>query len=648
MVKETNPLPFNSFMSPGLGKYSKVYRESLENPEKFYEESGWILDWYTKWDKVLDKKNEPFYKWYVNGKLNLSVNAIDRHVNGTRRNKAAYIWVSENGEEKIVTYQGLYKRVNAFSQALLDMGVKKGNRIAIYMPMIIEEPVVMLAAARLGVVFTVIFSGFGAEAIAERINDSGAKIVITADGGYRRGKIIPLKETVDKALELTKSIEAVIVVKHTGTDINMVEGRDYWYHNVLGEKSYVEPEQLDSNDPLFILYTSGTTGKPKGVVHGNGGYGVWVANTLKWTFDPQENDRWWCAADIGWITGHSYIVFAPLILGLTSILYEGSFDYPTPDQMWRVISYYGVNLLYTSPTAIRALMRYGDVYPKNHNLSSLRVLGSVGEPINPAAWEWYYNNVGNSQCPIVDTYWQTETGGFTISPALGIGYGPLKPGSATLPLPGIDPIILDADSKEVPSGEKGFLFFRKPWPGLMLGLNNDEEKYKSTYFGKEKNSYFTGDYAIKDKDGFFWLLGRADEVLKVSGHRIGTIEVEDALLSTGVVTEAGVFGKPHPVKGESIVSFVVTKDDFKADSSTDSIKEMVRRNFGPLLVPDEIHLVSSLPKTRSGKIMRRLIKAVYQDEIPDDVSALESGASVSEIKEALEKFKRELDKTENY
>ncbi len=642
MTESPNPLPFDSFMNPGLGKYSKAYKESIETPEKFYEGAAWILDWYSKWDSVLDKSNEPYYKWFVNGKLNVCYNAVDRHANGNRRNKAAYIWVDEKGNEKIVTYRGLYRRVNAVARALREMGIRKGDRIAIYMPMIIEEPVAMLAAARIGAVFTLIFSGFGAEAIAERINDCGARLVITADGGYRRGKIVPLKESVDRALELTKTVETVIVVKHTGSEINVVEGRDYWYHDVVQDKELVEPERMDSNDPLFILYTSGTTGKPKGVVHGNGGYAVWIANTLKWAFDPQENDRWWCAADIGWITGHSYIVFAPLILGLTSILYEGSFDYPTPDQIWKLIAYYEADILYTSPTAIRALMKYGDEYPKNHNLSSLRVLGSVGEPINPVAWEWYYEKIGSSQCPIIDTYWQTETGGFVISPAIGIGVAPLKPGSATLPLPGIDPVIMDQDGKELPAGEKGFLVIRKPWPGLMIGLNNDDGKYRSMYFGKFKNMYFTGDYAVKDKDGYYWLLGRADEVLKVSGHRIGTIEIEDALLSTGIVAEAGVFGKPHQVKGESVVSFVVLKSGTSSESPIEKIKNGVRHNFGPILIPDEIHIVGSLPKTRSGKIMRRIIKAVYQDQIPGDITTLESGASVEEIKEAIEKFRKEL------
>ncbi len=642
MVNEPNSLPFDSVMNPGLGKYISLYNEAIENPEKFYGDIAQILDWYKRWDKVLDDSKSPYFRWYVNGKLNLSYNAVDRHIQEKRRNKAAYIYVNEKGVEKIVTYQGLFKRVNAFSQALKDLGIGKGDRIAIYMPMIIEEIVAMLSAARIGAVFTLVFSGFGAEALADRINDSGAKIVITADGGFRRGKVIPLKKTVDSALEMTKSVESVIVVNHVGNEINMVEGRDYWYHHIVGEKSYVEPERMDSNDPLFILYTSGTTGKPKGVIHGNGGYGVWVANTLKWTFDPQENDRWWCAADIGWITGHSYIVFAPLILGLTSILYEGSLDYPFPDQMWRLVSYYGVNILYTSPTAIRALMKYGDAYPRNHDLSSLKTLGTVGEPINPKTWEWYYRVIGNSKCPIIDTYWQTETGGIIISPSIGIGYGPLKPGSATFPLPGIDPVITDDSGNKVDSGQKGYLTIRKPWPGLMLGLNNQDEKYRTSYFEKIKGFYFTGDYAIRDKDGFYWLLGRSDEVLKVSGHRIGTIEIEDALLSTGIVAEAGVFGKPHQVKGESIVAFVVLKSDANVDSPAEALKKGVRDNFGSLMTPDEIHIVKSLPKTRSGKIMRRIIKAVYLDQISGDVSTLESEASVTEIREAIEKFRKDL------
>ncbi len=643
MTDQSNPLPFDSFMNPSLGKYTKIYRESIENPEKFYEDAGWVLDWYSKWETIIDRTGEPYYRWYVNGKLNISYNAVDRHANGPRRNKAAYIWVDEKGNEKIVTYRGLYRRVNALARALLEMGIKKGDRIAIYMPMIIEEPVAMLASARIGAVFTVIFSGFGAEAISDRINDCGAKLVITADGGYRRGKIIPLKDTVDRAIELTKTVESVIVVKHTGQPVSMTEGRDYWYSDVIDDKEEVEPERMDSNDPLFILYTSGTTGKPKGVVHGTGGYGVWVANTMKWAFDPQETDRWWCAADIGWITGHSYIVFAPLILGLTSIIYEGSLDYPGPDQVWKIISYYEVDILYTSPTAIRSLMKYGDEYPRSHNLSSLRVLGSVGEPINPVAWEWYYEKIGNSQCPIIDTYWQTETGGFVISPVTGIGTTLLKPGSATLPLPGIDPVILKQDCGEAAPGEKGLLFLRKPWSGMMIGLNNDDNKYRTLYFGRGKDGYYTGDYAIKDKDGYFWLLGRADEVLKVSGHRIGTVEVEDALLSTGLVAEAGVFGKPHQIKGESIVSFVVLKSDSRMESSVDAIKERVRQKFGPLLVPDEVHIVGSLPKTRSGKIMRRIIKAVYQNDIPGDLTTLESEASVEEIREAIDKFRNEVD-----
>ena len=633
-----NSLPVDEYISHHRGKYESLYRESIDNPDEFWNDHANILDWSGKWDKVLDESKAPFFKWFVNGKLNVSYNALDRHVKSHRRNKAAFIWIAESGAEKIVTYHGLLKRVNAFAKALLDAGLKKGDKIAIYLPMIIETPVVMLAAARIGVAFTAVFSGFGANSLAERINDCGAKVVVTADGANRGGKLIDLKKIVDDAVEQVTTVEEVIVVKNTGNSVNMVEGRDYWYNEVTTDQNaFVEPVSMDSNDLLYILYTSGTTGKPKGVMHGNGGYSVWIANTLKWAFDPQEDDRWWCAADIGWVTGHSYIVFAPLLLGLTSIMYEGAINYPAPDRMWEIIEKYGVNLLYTSPTAIRMLMRYGDAYPMKHDLSSLRVLGTVGEPINPAAWKWYFDVIGKSRCPIIDTYWQTETGGFIVSPAAALGLGTLKPGSATFPLPGIDPVILNDEGKEVPANEKGFITVRRPWPGLMLGLNNDPERYKSVYFTRFPGKYFNGDYSLKDSDGYYWLLGRADEVLKVSGHRIGTIEIEDALVSFKEVAEAAVFGKPDAVKGEGIVAFVTVKEGVSPDRAlTDRLKKGIRETMGPILVPDEIHYVQAVPKTRSGKIMRRVIKAVYTGQLPGDISTLENEASVEEIKKAIE------------
>ena len=639
-------LPTSEVYHPGIGSYQQVYRESLESPEDFWSKQAGILDWHKRWDKVLDDSNPPFYRWFVNGKLNASYNALDRHLLHGRRNKAAYIWIAENGDEKIVTYDGLYRRVNNFARALIDLGMKKGDRVIIYLPMILEAPVAMLAAARLGIVFSFVFAGFGAGALAERINDSGAKMVITADGAFRNGKVVELKKIVDEALESTSTVTTVVVVKRTGTDVQMDEERDIWWHDVMKDSStYVEPEWMDSNDPLYILYTSGTTGKPKGAVHGNGGYSVWVANTLRWAFDPREDDRWWCAADIGWVTGHSYIVFAPLFLGLTSIMYEGSITYPAPDRLWEIIDRYRVNLLYTSPTAIRTLMRFGEKYPKMHDLSSLRVLGTVGEPINPAAWKWYYEHIGHSNCPIIDTYWQTETGGFMIAPPLALGLPPLKPGSATFPMPGVDPVILDEHGKELKAEEKGYIAYRRPWPGMFLTLNNDPERFKKVYFEKYPGKYFCGDYAIRDSDGYYWLLGRADEVLNVAGHRLGTIEVEDALISSKEVAESAVFGKPDPVKGEVIVAFVVLKEQYQDEPDiVAKLRKRIREDLGPIYVPEEIHIVKTLPKTRSGKIMRRVVKAVALNQLPGDISTLENSASVDEVKAAIEIFSKETRK----
>ncbi len=636
-------LPMDEKYKVTLSGYLKEYKESLESTEEFWNKKSRIIDWFEPFTKVLDDKNKPFYKWFVNGKTNMSYNCLDRYMNTERRNKVAYIWVPEHGEEKVITYFGLYRRVNSFARALLDLGVKKGDGVTIYLPMILEAPIAMLACARIGAVFNVVFSGFGEEALAQRINDSNSKTVITADGGYRKGNVIQLKKIVDAAIELSNGVDNVIVVKNVHNKINMVQDRDYYYDEIL-QDGYVKPAELDSNDPLFILYTSGTTGKPKGIVHGNGGYPVWVANTMKWAFNPGEEDRWWCAADIGWITGHSYIVFAPLLLGVTSVMYEGAIDFPKPDRMWDIVERYGVNILYTSPTAIRLLMKYGEKYPLMHDLSSLKVLGTVGEPINPAAWHWFYEEIGKSRCPIIDTYWQTETGGFTIAPSRELGMPDLKPGSATFPMPGIDPVILNESGKEVPPGEKGYIVLKKPWPGLMLTVNGDPKRYVDTYFSKFKNMYLMGDYAIKDKEGYYWLLGRSDEVLKVSGHRIGTIEIEDGLVSMKEVAEAAVFGKPDTIKGDTIIAFITLKDGYDKNVDTIvSIKKRMRSELGPIMVPEEIHIVNTLPKTRSGKIMRRVIKAVYLNQVTGDISTLENEASVEEIKKAMDLIRKEED-----
>lgn len=633
-MKDT--LPVNEKYRIHMTKYFEEYEKSFKDPESFWKEKAKLIDWFEPFDQVLDESGKPFYKWFVNGKTNMSYNCLDRYVNNEKRNKVAFIWIPETGEEKVITYFGLYRRVNALAKALLNLGVKKGDGVTIYLPMILEAPIAMLACTRIGAVFNVVFSGFGEEALAQRIDDSGSRTIITADGSFRKGKIVHLKKIVDAAIDLSRGVDNVIVVKNTKEDIKMESGRDYYYDDII-EDSYVKPVELASNDPLFILYTSGTTGRPKGIVHGNGGYPVWIANTMKWAFNPGEEDRWWCAADIGWITGHSYIVFAPLLLGVTSIMYEGAIDYPKPDRMWDIVERYGVNMLYTSPTAIRLLMKYGEKYPLMHDLSSLKVLGTVGEPINPAAWHWFYEEIGKSRCPIIDTYWQTETGGFTLAPSRELGMPDLKPGSATFPMPGIMPEILREDGKAAKSGEKGYIVIDRPWPGLMLTVNNDDKRYEQVYFSKFPGKYLMGDYAIKDEDDYYWLLGRSDEVLKVSGHRIGTIEIEDGLVSMREVAEAAVFGKPDTIKGDTIIAFVTLKEGYEKSSELiDSLKKRMRTELGPIMVPEEIHIVESLPKTRSGKIMRRVIKAVYLNQVTGDISTLENEASVEEIQRAME------------
>ncbi|HZY47734.1 MAG TPA: acetate--CoA ligase, partial [Candidatus Bathyarchaeia archaeon] len=526
------------------GKYLTFQKESLREPESFWAETAKQLVWHKNWTSVL-KWDLPFAQWFVGGMLNASENTVDRHVKSWRKNKAAYLWEGEAGEHRTVTFHELYVEVNKFASVLLKLGLHKGDFVAIYMPLVPEFPIAMLACARLGLPFTVVFSGFSANALAERIQDCEAKAVVTADGGFRRGKILELKTIVDDAVKECPTVKNIVVFRRTGQFVPMIEGRDYWWHDLTARaENYIAPVPVESTHLLYILYTSGTTGKPKGVAHGTGGYLTFAYATQEWVFDATDEDVYWCTADIGWVTGHTYIVFGPLLHGLTSVMYEGALDYPGPDRWWSIVERYGVSILYTAPTAIRSLMRHGEGPPKLHDLNSLRLLGTVGEPINPAGWQWYCDVIGQGRCPIVDTWWQTETGGIMISPSPRLGLVELKAGSATLPLPGIDPDVVDEHGNPLPPNQKGFLVIRKPWPGMFMTLYKDPERYKQVYWTRFPGLYYPGDYAMKDSDGYFWLLGRADEVIKVAGHRLGTKEVEDALVSHPSVAEAAVAGKP--------------------------------------------------------------------------------------------------------
>ena len=614
-----------------------VYAESLGDTDKLWSEIGWKLKWRKGWQKVLEW-DPPFAKWFVGGELNASENALDRHMADWRKNKVAYYWEGEPGDRRVVTYAELHREANRFASVLQKLCVRKGDIVAIYMPLVPEFPVAMLACARIGAPFTVVFSGFSSKALAERIEDCQAKIVVTADGGYRRGRVVELKNIVDEGVEETSSVKHVVVLKRTGQQVPMQPGRDHWWHELIEKASpSVDPTPVESSHPLYMLYTSGTTGKPKGTVHGTGGYLAFVYATMEWVFDPRDEDVYWCTADIGWVTGHSYAVFGPLMHGLTSVMFEGALDHPQPDRIWKIVENYGVTILYTAPTAIRSFMRHGDKSPAAHNLTSLRLLGTVGEPINPAAWQWYYEVIGQSRCPIVDTWWQTETGGIMISPSARLGLVPLKPGSATYPLPGIDPAVVDENGHPVPRGEKGFLVIRRPWPGMFMTLHKDPDRYREVYWTRFPGSYYPGDYAMKDQDGYFWLLGRADEVLKVAGHRLGTIEVEDSLVSHPTVAEAAVASRPDPVKGESIVAFVTLKSSARPSPElAEELRQHVRKTIGPIASPDHVYFARLLPKTRSGKIMRRVIKAVAANGEIGDLSTLEDDASVDEVKAAIE------------
>ena len=620
-----------------LAQYREMWEESIKRPDKFWAREASELKWQQKWTKVLAWK-EPFAEWFVGGKLNVSENCLDRHLGTPRQNKAALIWEGEPGEKRTLTYQQLHREVCRFANVLKRNQVRKGDRVLIYMPMIPEAAVAMLACARIGATHSVVFGGFSAESIRDRIADSKATLVITADGGYRRGSIVPLKKNVDDALrENSLGIRKVIVFRRAGNEIHIEEGRDLWWHR---EMEYVDadcpPEPLDSEHPLFILYTSGSTGKPKGILHTTGGYLLQAYTTCKYVFDMRDEDVYWCTADVGWVTGHSYVVYGPLAMGATSLMFEGAPNWPENDRFWKIIAEYGVTIFYTAPTAIRAFIRWGDEWVKKHDLRSLRLLGTVGEPINPETWMWYHNVVGGGRCPIVDTWWQTETGGHMITPLPGAV--PTKPGSATLPFFGVDAAVVDDNGNEVPTNVGGKLVIRSPWPGMLRSIYGDKSRYKKTYWSEVKGCYFAGDGARRDKDGYFWIVGRIDDVLNVAGHRLGTSEVESALVSHPSVAEAAVVGRPDELKGQAVVCFVTLKSGCQSsDELRGELRAHVRQVIGPVATPDEIRFTEALPKTRSGKIMRRLLKEVASgNTVTGDTTTLEDLSILAKLSASAE------------
>ncbi len=631
--------PPEAFRRQANARSSRLHREASRQRLKFWAERARELTWFKPWRRVLDW-NPPHAKWFVGGKLNASVNCLDRHVRGSRRNKVAILWEGEPGDRRTISYFELYREVNRCASALKALGVKKGDRVAIYMPMVPEVVVAMLACARIGAPHSVVFGGFSAEALRDRINDARAKLLITADLGYRRGQIVPLKRHADEALKEAPSVEHVVVIRRHGADaedqlVHMQPGRDHWYHELLADaEPECKPAVMDAEDLLFILYTSGTTGKPKGIVHTTGGYLTQAHATTRWVFDLKDEDVFWCTADVGWVTGHSYIVYGPLSLGATVVMYEGAPDWPDKDRFWAIVERYGVTVFYTAPTAIRAFMKWGPEYPARHDLSSLRLLGTVGEPINPEAWIWYHRHIGGKRCPIVDTWWQTETGGIMITPLPGIT--PTKPGSATIPFPGIEAALLDGAGEDIEVGG-GFLVITSPWPGMLRTIYGDDRRYRETYWSRYPGVYFTGDGAKRDEDGYFWILGRVDDVLNVAGHRIGTMEVESALVSHPAVAEAAVVGKPHELKGQALAAFVILRSGLQPSAElADELKQHVVEKIGAIARPDDIHFTPDLPKTRSGKIMRRLLKDIASGRALGDVTTLADPAVVAELKQRYE------------
>lgn len=627
----------------GLGNNDTSTRIKADSDYvSFWDDQAKKLSWFSPWNKTLDW-NPPFAKWFVGGTINASYNALDVHQE-TKSQKPAILWEGENDDSRTLTYSDMLSQVQKFSNVLKSLGVEKGDRVTLYLPMIPELPIAMLACSRIGATHTVIFSGFSASSIRDRVDDSKSKIVVTADGGYRRGKVVKLKEVVDEAIKDFDFVKNVIVVQRTNNEISMSTKDKLWVDLMKDVSDNCPAEKLESTHPLFILYTSGTTGKPKGVLHGTGGYLTHLHSTFKWAFDIKDSDVFFCTADIGWVTGHSYVVYAPLLHGATEIMYEGAPDFPDASRMWDILQKYKATIFYTTPTALRMFMKFGDEIPNSFDLSSLRLLGTVGEPINPEVWKWYYKTIGKEKCPIIDTWWQTETGGMLISPLPGLETVPLKPGSGTRPIPGVNIEVVDENGDNVPPDTKGYLVIKNPWPGMLLTLWGDDEKYKTVYWSKYENYYYPGDYALKDSDGYLWLLGRADDVLKVAGHRIGTAELESCIVSHDTVAESAVCGIPDEVKGEVIIAFVVLKEGTTTDTKIleKELVEKIRNDIGAIATPKQIYFVSKLPKTRSGKIMRRLLKAIGNNEKIGDVSTLEDGAAVTEVQTAFDEIQKSI------
>ncbi|HEV3237420.1 MAG TPA: acetate--CoA ligase [Gemmataceae bacterium] len=619
-----------------LAEYEVIYNEAKADPLKFWADHAKSLAWFEPWKKVLDWQ-EPHAKWFVGGKINVAFNCLDRHLEGPRKNKAAIIWEGEPGDSRVLRYQDLHREVCKFANVLKGQGIKAGDRVTLYMPMIPELAIAMLACARIGATHSIVFGGFSAEAVADRNNDAGARLIVTADGGWRRGKVVPLKLNVDEALTKSPTIEKCIVFNRCNQTVEMKRGRDLWWHELMAEASADCPaEPLDSEHPLFILYTSGSTGKPKGILHTTAGYLLGTSLTHKWIFDLREDDTFWCTADIGWVTGHSYIIYGPLANGATTVMYEGAPNHPREDRFWDIIEKYRINTFYTAPTAIRAFVKWGNEWPKKHDLSSLRLLGTVGEPINPEAWMWYHEVIGNKRCPIVDTWWQTETGMIMISPLPGAI--PTKPGCATRPFPGILAEVVDKQGKPVPANQGGFLVIQHPWPSMLRTINGDDERYRQQYWSQVPHCYFTADGARQDEDGYFWILGRVDDVLNVAGHRLSTMEIESALVHHPKVAEAAVVGKPDELKGEGIACFVTVKSGITpTEDLKKELRDHVAKEIGSLARPDEIRFTDSLPKTRSGKIMRRLLRDIAGGkQTTQDTTTLEDFSVLARLREEEE------------